>query len=192
MREWFAQLILYSQSLSLTGSYLPFGELGGGILHMLGRIHGVAIADSDVEELKGLLRDMPVHGDVAAGLRLLQEAGCSLVTLTNSPKSSGPDPLDKAGLSELFDRKFTVDTVRCFKPASATYALVQKEMEADPKTTWLVAAHVWDTIGAQSFGWKAALITRGVNAAIPLEGIPQPTLIARDISETAQAILKLI
>ena len=136
--------------------HLPFGELGGGILHMLGRIHGVAIADSDVEELKGLLRDMPVHGDVAAGLRLLQEAGCSLVTLTNSPKSSGPDPLDKAGLSELFDRKFTVDTVRCFKPASATYALVQKEMEADPKTTWLVAAHVWDTIGAQSFGWKAA------------------------------------
>ena len=51
MREWFAQLILYSQSLSLTGSYLPFGELGGGILHMLGRIHGVAIAVSDVEEL---------------------------------------------------------------------------------------------------------------------------------------------
>ncbi len=41
MREWFAQLILYSQTLSLTGDYVPFGKLGAGVLRMLGKIHDV-------------------------------------------------------------------------------------------------------------------------------------------------------
>ncbi len=52
-REWFAQLILYSEALSLTGNYLPFGELGSGLLRMLGQIHGVAITDAHVSELAG-------------------------------------------------------------------------------------------------------------------------------------------
>lgn len=37
MREWFAQLILYTQALSLSGRYAPFEALGGGVLRMLRR-----------------------------------------------------------------------------------------------------------------------------------------------------------
>jgi hypothetical protein len=29
LREWFAQLILYSEAITLTGNYVPFGELAG-------------------------------------------------------------------------------------------------------------------------------------------------------------------
>jgi 2-haloacid dehalogenase len=29
LREWFAQLVLYSQTMTLSGLYTPFGELGG-------------------------------------------------------------------------------------------------------------------------------------------------------------------
>jgi 2-haloacid dehalogenase len=32
LREWFAQLILYSEAITLTGDYVPFGELGGAVL----------------------------------------------------------------------------------------------------------------------------------------------------------------
>ena len=37
MREWFAQLILYSEALSLAGPYVPFGKLGGGVFACLAR-----------------------------------------------------------------------------------------------------------------------------------------------------------
>lgn len=188
MREWFAQVILYSEALSLAGPYVPFGKLGGGVLRMLGQIHGVAVTDDHVRELGTLMASMPVHADVAAGLAVLKDAGFALVTLTNSPASAGPDPLEKAGLGSMFDRRFTVDTVQRFKPTPATYQLVEDTMESEPDATWLIAAHTWDTIGAQSFGWNAALITRGVNAPLILGGIPQPTLVARDISEAARAI----
>ncbi len=36
--------------------------------------------------------------------------------------------------------------------------------EGTTDATWLIAAHTWETNGAQSFVWKAAFIIRGVNA----------------------------
>ena len=189
MREWFAQVILYSEAISLAGTYVPFGELGGGVLRMLGEIHGIAITDRHVRQLGAMTADMPVHADVAAGLAALKEAGFAIVTLTNSPSTDGPDALDRAGLGPMFDQRFTVDTVRQFKPAPATYRLVQDSMNASPDTTGLIAAHIWDTIGAQAFGWQGALITRGANAPLILDGIPQPTLVARDVGEAARAII---
>jgi len=52
MREWFAQLILYSQAITLTEDYVSFGELGGAVLRMIGKTRGIHIADSDIETIK--------------------------------------------------------------------------------------------------------------------------------------------
>ena len=37
-------------------------------------------------------------------------------------------------------------------------------LQADPGGICLIAAHVWDTIGARAAGWQAALILREGNA----------------------------
>jgi 2-haloacid dehalogenase len=49
----------------------------------------------------------------------------------------------------------------------------------------MVAAHVWDTIGAQSVGFSGALITRPGNALLPIRGLPQPAVVANDLREFA-------
>ncbi len=189
MREWFAQLILYSETLSLTGGYVPFDKLGAGVLRMLGEIHRVPITDAHVQELGTLIANLPVHSDVPAALRRLKDAGFTLVTLTNTPAGTGPDPLDTAGLGSLFDRRFTVDPVHRFKPAAATYTLVTETMKVPRCDTWLVAAHTWDTIGAQSFGWNAALVTRELNAPLILESVPRPAVIGTLLTDVADAIV---
>lgn len=189
MREWFAQLILYAQTLSLTGHYVPFGNLGAGVLRMLGQIHGVPITDAQVQELASRLANLPVHPDVPAGLHRLKDAGFTLVTLTNSPASAGPDPLDAAGLASVFDHRFTVAPVRRFKPTPATYTLVTDTMRASPSDTWLIAAHPWDTIGAQSMGWNTALVTRGINAPLALDHVPHPAVIGTVLTDVAEALV---
>jgi hypothetical protein len=45
--EWFGETILYSESLTLTNTFASFGQLGAGVLRMLGRIHNVAISETD-------------------------------------------------------------------------------------------------------------------------------------------------
>jgi 2-haloacid dehalogenase len=190
MREWFAQLILYSQSISLAGRYAPFGALGAGVLRMLGTIHGVPIRDDDMNTLRTAIATLPVHTEVPNVLRRLSAAGFRMVTLTNTPPGQGPDALSLAGVDDLFQRKFTVEPVRRFKPAPEAYRLVTDSMNVPPAAACMIAAHTWDTLGAQSAGWSAALVTRSVNAVLDAPDVPKPEIVGTDLAAVAQQIIE--
>ncbi len=189
LREWFAQLVLYSQTMTLSGLYTPFGELGVGALRMMGEIGGVEIADADVHEMQVRMGSMPAHGDVASGLERLRDAGYRLVTLTNSPPSHAPSPLEKSGLDGYFERSFSVDAVERFKPAPETYGLVAREMGVETRDLCLVACHLWDTIGAQSAGCRGAFLTRPHNAWLPATNVPRPDIVAADMADLTRRII---
>lgn len=189
LREWFPELILYSQTMTLSGFYVPFSDLAAGALHMVGTNHGVEIAPADVEELKRRITSMPAHEDAAPALTKLRDAGFRLVTLTNSPPSSPPSPLDRAGLSEHFERMFSVEAVGRFKPAPETYRHVAAELGVGIPDLCLVACHLWDTIGAQAAGCHGAFVTRPHNSVLPAPGVPRPDLVAPDLEDLAQQII---
>lgn len=189
MREWFAQLVLYSQTMTLSGLYTPFGELGVGALQMTATIHKMTLADSDIAELKERMGSMPAYDDVAPALNLLRDAGFRLVTLTNSPSSPSPTPLEKAEISHFFEHHFSVETVGKFKPAPETYQMVAKELSVEMSELCLVACHLWDTIGAQAAGCQGAFLTRPYNAMLPAPNVATPDFIASDLVVLAEQII---
>jgi len=130
MRDWFAQLILYSEALTLSGIYVPFGEIAAGTLRMVGETSGVAVNDADVDEMTALIGAMPAQPNVAPALKALKERGFRLVTLTKSSPGAAPTPLERAGLSQYFERTFSVHDVMRLKPAPETYRHVAKELDA--------------------------------------------------------------
>ncbi len=190
MREWFAQLILYSETMTLSGLYTPFGELAIGTFRMVASTHGLAIAAGDIEELKERLATMPAHPDSVPALTLLRNAGFQLVTLTNSASASSPTPLERAGLSGFFERSFSVEEVRKFKPAPDTYHYVANELNVEASNLCLVACHLWDTIGAQAAGFYGAFVTRAHNAILPAPDVPMPDFIAPDLTTLADQIVR--
>jgi len=186
LREWFGQLVTYSMTATLSGCYVDFFTLGRAVLHMIADIHDVEIEPDDLDALASGMRTMPAHPDVDAGLTALRAAGYRLVTLTNSPHiPDAATPLENAGLAHHFERQFTVDQSRLFKPATPLYLEVARQLEVQADACMMVAAHVWDTIGAQAAGFGGALITRLGNAPLPVEGLPQPDLIAGDLVDLA-------
>lgn len=188
-RAWFGQLLTYSMTVTSSGHYVDFFTLGQGVLRMLATIRGVDLNDDDEDALKHAMLTMPAHPDVADGLKDLRNNGFRLVTLTNSPPSpSGPSPVEHAGLGHLFERQFSVDACRAFKPAATPYLYACEQLAVDPADCMMVAAHVWDTIGAQSVGFSGALITRPGNATLPIPGLPQPTVVATDLRDLAAAL----
>jgi 2-haloacid dehalogenase len=191
LREWFNQLVLYSEAITLSGPYTTFFNLGQGVLRMLGTIHGVSIADSDVDELRTRLLTMPAHPDVTPGLKKLKDAGFRLVTYTNSPPDPAGSPLQNAGIAGWFEKSFSVDSVRRFKPAAQGYHMVAEALDVPPASICMIAAHVWDTIGAQSIGCSGALIARPGNAPLPVHGLPQPQAVAPDLPGVADQMIKL-
>lgn len=189
VREWFSQLVLYSMTTTLSDCYVDFFTLGQGLLKMLADTHHVDITGEDLRRVKEGMLTMPAHPDVADGLTALRDHGLRLVTLTNSPPNpDGPSPLEHAGLGRFFERQFSVDRHRAFKPAPLVYRSVSEELEVAPAECMMVAAHVWDTIGAQRTGFSAALITRPGNTPLPIQELPQPNIVAVDLRDLARQL----
>jgi 2-haloacid dehalogenase len=191
LREWFGQLVLYSGATTLSGPYTTFFNLGQGVLKMLGAIHHVPVQQSDIDELRTRMLTMPAHPDVPAGLKQLKDANFRLVTLTNSPPDPQANPLKHAGIDGWFEKSFSVDRVRRFKPAPQVYHMVAEELDVPPSAMCMVAAHVWDTIGAQSVGYSGALVARPGNAPLPVHGLPQPQVVAPDLPGVAAQLIRL-
>jgi 2-haloacid dehalogenase len=190
-REWFGQLITYSMAVTLSGIYADFFALGAGVLKMIGDIRGIAVTPGDVEALRQGMQSMPAHADVPQGLRILKDAGFRLVTLTNSPvQPHAPSPLTNAGLGDFFERQFSVAQWRVFKPAQVLYREVARELGVAPAVCCMIAAHAWDTIGAQSAGFSAALLRRPGNAPLPVPAVPQPQFIAPNLPALAHSMIE--
>ena len=165
MRLWFADLITYSEALTLAGVYVPFTDIGGAVLRMLAATRGITISDADGAELTDRFATMPPHPEVPTALRRLRDHGFRLFTLTDNTLAISGRQLEHGGIIDLFEGRFSVDeTVRRHKPVPEAYHSVAAELELDPGDICLVASHVWDTVGAVAAGWQAALILREGNA----------------------------
>ncbi len=189
LRNWFAELVLYSQAMTVSGLYEPFGNLAVGALRMVGTNHGLSISDDAVAEFKVLLGSLPAHPDVIPALKRMQAAGYRLATLTNSAPTASPTLLEKAGISEFFEHQFSVDTVRAFKPHPATYRHAAKVMDVELERVCMVACHLWDTMGAQAVGCVGAFITRPHNNLLVAEQVPTPDYMARDLVDLADQLV---
>ena len=190
MRVWFSELILYSQTLTFAGHYRPFGDLGMAVFTMLATVKGIRVHKDDISALGHALIHMPPHKDVEAGLTRLRAAGFRLVTLTNSPL--GPESaLFRAGLDRFFDGNFSVAEVAAFKPAPAVYNHLAASLNLSPAQMCMIACHIWDTIGAQACGYRGAFLHRTGNAPLPIADIPQPDIIARDMTNLTDQLIAL-
>ncbi len=189
LRLWFGGLITYSEALTLAGVYIPFTDIGSSVLRMLAATRGISVTEHDAAELTERFASMPPHPDVPAALRRLREEGFRLFTLTDNTLEISGRQLEKAGLLDLFERRFSVDeTVRRHKPAPEAYHSVVAALEVDPGGVCLIASHVWDTIGALSAGWQAGLILREGNA--PLDVGPQPDYVGDDLAAIADQLVE--
>jgi 2-haloacid dehalogenase len=189
MRLWFANLITYSEALTLSGVYVPFTDIGGAVLRMLAATRDVKITDADAAELTDRFATMAPHPEVPEALRRLRDHGFRLFTLTDNTLEIAGRQLENAGVIDVFERRFSVDeTVKRHKPAQEAYESVATALELDPGDICLVACHVWDTIGAQAAGWQAGLILREGNA--PLGVGPQPDYIGKDLDAIADQLIE--
>jgi len=187
MRLWFANLVMYSLALSVAGSYVPFTDIGSAAMKMLADTQGIKIDSADKEELREKFSTMPPYPEVPAALRKLHDAGFRLFTLTNNLVEVQARQLEHGGIADLFERCFSVDSVKLYKPSPQTYAYVARELGVGPSQLCLIACHTWDTIGAVAAGWEAALVKRVGNDVLGVG--PQPQIIGDDLNNVADQLI---
>lgn len=186
LQEWFTNVLLYSEVITIAGPYVDFGSVGGATIDMMASARGIPLsADQRSRILQGMLR-LPAHPEVKAALEMLRDAGLRLVTLTNSPPTAVQQQLTNSGLSAYFEQSFSVDAVRRFKPAPEVYESVAHALAVPTGELRLVAAHAWDIWGALRAGCAAAFVSRPGKALCSLA--PKPDIVGRDLLDVARQI----
>ncbi len=187
MRLWFANLVMYSLALTLADSYVAFTDIGSAVMEMMADVQGIKIKDADKEELKEKFSTMPPYPEVPAALQKLRDAGFRLFTLTNNLVEVQARQLEQGGIAKFFERCFSVDSVKAYKPSHQTYAHVEKQLAVGPSQLCLIACHTWDTLGAVAAGWEAALVKRVGNDVLAVG--PQPQIVGNDLDDVANQLI---
>lgn len=188
-QHWFQQVLQTSLVVTVTDSYVDFGQVAAAALAMTAARQGVTLSEDDRKSILGTIRTLPPHPDVIESLELLQSAGLRLATLTNSPPHVVEAQLQNAGLSAFFEQSLSVDSVRRFKPAAEVYQMAAAKLGVAPGTIRLVAAHDWDVAGAMHAGCAAAFIARPGMVLSPL--MDTPDIIGADLREVTERILQI-
>jgi 2-haloacid dehalogenase len=187
MKQWFDALVLYSQTVTLIGSYEDFSTLAEQALAMVAAANYVAIKVEDKRSiLQGMLA-LPAHSEVSEALEKLHASGFRLAALTNSSHKAAESQLVNAGIRHHFERVLSVDAVRKFKPAPETYAYASAELKVAPGEMILIAAHPWDILGAMRAGLRGAFLRRSGKAWFGETSKPEFT--AADLTELTEQLL---
>jgi 2-haloacid dehalogenase len=188
MRLWYANLILYSEALTLARDYAPLTDIGAAVMQMMATAQGISVTESDKRDLTDAFASMPPYPDVPAGLKRLSDAGFRLFTLTGNLPEIQTRQLETGGIAQCFEQRFSVDGVKRHKPAPEAYAYVQSQLGAKPSELLLIACHTWDIIGAVAAGWRGALVKRPENEILSVG--PQPEFTGKDLGDIAAQLVK--
>ncbi|MDR5750417.1 MULTISPECIES: haloacid dehalogenase type II [unclassified Caballeronia] len=170
---WRQKQIEYTQLRTLadpSGSrYEPFWAITLDALRFAASRLNLADALSSTAE-KRLMDEyacLSAFPDVVGALRALRErTRCELAILSNGNPQMLDIAVKSAGMTGLFDHVLSVDAVRAYKPAPASYALGTQAFGCAARELVFVSSNGWDVAGASWFGYTTFWINR---AGLPAE-----------------------
>lgn len=158
-KTWFASVLRDGFALTAAGATQRFSVIAESALRDI-LAGGTSDLDAAVEHVMGGFSELPLHPDVADGVRALSASGARLVTLSNGSTEVADRLFAAAGIRGHFERLLSVDDAGVWKPAPGAYAHAARACSADPATMMLVAVHPWDIDGARRAGMRTAWINR--------------------------------
>lgn len=153
---WFARVLRDGFALSILGESAGFAELAHHTLRTLAPDLDEEVVGSFVSAFGKL----PLHPDVAPGLRSLVAHGVPVVTLTNGSTAVSESLLEQAGIRELVGQVLSVETAGVWKPARAAYDVALEATGVPAHEAAMVAVHPWDLHGAAAAGMQTIWVNR--------------------------------
>lgn len=184
---WFAFGLRDAFALDATHAAQPFPSILRDALDQLLALRGVEADAASRDEVMSAFVHMQAHDGAAAAIQTLQDAGLTLVALSNGPAERTEHLLQSAGLRGSFTHVLSVQHVRRFKPHASVYQQTFARTGEAPSAHCMVACHAWDTHGAKCAGMRAAFVRRG---QVYPSSMHAPDIAEHDLVDVAAAIVR--
>lgn len=184
---WFNMLLQYSLVDNCVQQYHDFSTIGNATLQMAAQALNVSTTETERKNALAVMQELKAHPDVEQALKLLQQKGFRLATLTNSPPNVQANQLKTANLTTFFEQTLSIDSIKTYKPSIESYHWAAQQLSAAPNEILMVAAHGWDIAGAIRAGLQTAFIAREGKSLYPLA--PKPDFKGNNLMEIAEMLL---
>ena len=159
-RYWFAKLLHTSTVSGIMDGYQNFGKLAEVVLDSLFCENGKILTPEIKADILGAFLKLPAYADVPVALAVLRENKIKTIAVSNSSLEMIEKQLTNAGIINLFDAYYSVDSVQKYKPFGEIYQYVANQEHCAPEEVVMLATHDWDLYGAKKAGLKTAYIQR--------------------------------
>lgn len=159
---WFLGTLRDGMALTVTGDNPHFADLGRASFRALVAGRGDRPTDVGVAAehvIRGFMA-LPLHPDVAPGLRALAAAGVRLVTLSVGSAVVAEGLLRRGGLEDVVERVLSCADAPAWKPSGSAYRWALDTCGVAAGEAMMVAAHPWDLHGAGRAGLRTAFVDR--------------------------------
>ena len=189
VKYWFTKLLHTSTVTGIMDEYKNFGELAAVVLENIFYESGKQLTKEIKAEILGSFRKLPAYDDVAEALKIIRQNNIRAIAVSNSSLAMIQEQLTNAGIIDLFDAYYSVDSVNKYKPFKDIYSYAAREENVSPGDVVMVATHDWDLYGAKKAGLTTAYIRRKKEIFNPY--YLQPDIDKICLIELVQEIIKV-
>jgi 2-haloacid dehalogenase len=183
---WFELFMQYCFVDNCTIQFNDFISIAKATMQMTACKLDKNIVEFDIDNVLEMLKLVPVHEGVQAGLSALNDEGYRIAALTNSSEQVVCERMERTGLISYFECVMSAEQVKKYKPSMEVYRWAAKKMDAKEKDILFVSAHGWDIAGASNAGMETAFINHGNEMLYPLA--PKPGLVCNSITDLANKL----
>ncbi|WP_427886540.1 haloacid dehalogenase type II [Kribbella sp. GL6] len=158
--EWFTAILRDGFALTAVGEYAAFRDLAADLLEAQLIAAGAEATEEVVGGVLSGFTRLPLHPDVAPGLRKIREAGIRIVTLTNGAAGMSENIFQNGGILPLLEHRLDVSVPRRWKPHPDAYRYAAEVCGVPVERMALAAVHPWDIDGAARAGLRTAYVDR--------------------------------
>jgi len=172
---WRVRQLEYTWLRSLMREYVEFWQVTQDALD-----YSMAALGIDDDGLRKKLLDvywqLDAFPEVPDMLKTLKAGGMKTAVLTNGSPDMVQGAIDSAGIGDVLDNSFSVDTVKIFKPDPSVYQMVPDAYDIDATRVCFMSSNAWDAAAAANFGFRVVWINRYGQPQERIPGDPEHVL----------------
>ncbi|MCW5750154.1 MAG: haloacid dehalogenase type II [Alphaproteobacteria bacterium] len=168
---WRQKQLQYTWLRGLMGRHVDFWQVTGDALDFTMASFRLNAPDMRQRLMELYLR-LDAYAEVGPVLRALKDAGLRLAILSNGSPEMLDAAVRNAGIGELLDGIYSVESVGVYKPHPSVYGHASRELGLPAAAISFQSSNAWDAYAAKAFGFHTVWINRFEQARERLPGEP--------------------
>ena len=156
---WRTRQLEYTWLRSLMQEYVEFRQVTGDGLDYA--MDALGIEDDTLRQrLMDIYMRLDAYPEVKDVLSALKAGGIKTAVLSNGSPEMLSSAVDNAGIADLLDDVFSVDSIGVYKPHPSVYQMAVDGLGVDAARICFMSSNAWDAAAGANFGYRVVWVNR--------------------------------